>query len=107
MTPETIIGIILIVINIPVGWGGVLFCGYYGQKTGKKIFYILSGIIYALSWGMLSLGIFLCGKQYAKYIIENYVAKYIVPTVIVCICIILVLVIVYRKKIFKKYKKNN
>ena len=75
MTTEIIIGIILILTNVPVGWGGALLCGYYGKKTGKKFFYVLSGSIYILSWGMLSLGVFLCGKQYAKYILENYVTK--------------------------------
>ena len=60
MTIDVIVGIILILINVPVGWGGALVCGYYGQKTGKKIFYVLSAIVYALSWVMLSLGVFLC-----------------------------------------------
>ena len=46
MSVETIIGIILIVTNVPVGWGGALLFGYYGKKTGKKFFYVLSGIIY-------------------------------------------------------------
>ncbi len=101
MSVETIIGIILIVTNVPVGWGGALLFGYYGKKTGKKFFYVLSGIIYLLSWGMLSLGVFLCGKKYAQHIIEKYVE---VPAVIIFIGIILVFV--YRKKIFKKYKKD-
>lgn len=106
MTIETIIGIILIVTNVPVGWGGVLLCGYYGQKTGKRFFYVLSGVIYALSWGMLSLGVYLCGKPYAKYIMETYVTKYICPIVFVSIVIIFVILVVYRKKIFKKYKNE-
>ena len=42
MSIEVIIGIILILINVPFGWGGALICGYYGQKTGKKFFYVLS-----------------------------------------------------------------
>ena len=106
MTLEVIIGIILILINVPFGWGGALICGYYGQKTGKKVFYLLSVIVYALSWVMLSLGVLLCGKKYAEYIIENYVAKYIVPIVIVCVIVALVLIFIYRKKIFKKYKNS-
>ena len=106
MTLEVIIGIILILINVPFGWGGALICGYYGQKTGKKIFYLLSVIVYALSWVMLSLGVLLCGKRYAEYIIENYVAKYIVPIVIVCVIVVLIFIFIYRKKIFKKYKNG-
>ena len=106
MTLEVIIGIILILINVPFGWGGALICGYYGQKTGKKVFYLLSVIVYALSWVMLSLGVLLCGKRYAEYIIENYVAKYIVPIVIVCVIVVLIFIFIYRKKIFKKYKND-
>ncbi len=106
MTLEVIIGIVLILINVPFGWGGALVCGYYGQKTGKKFFYVLSVLVYALSWVVLSVGILLCGKPYAKYIIENYVAKYIVPIVIICIVVSVILIFVYRKKIFKKYKNN-
>ena len=104
MTIELIIGIILIAINVPFGWGGALICGYYGQKTGKKFFYVLSAVVYALSWVMLSVGVLLCGKQYAEYIIENYVVKYIVPIVIVCVVISIILMFVYRKKFFKKDK---
>ncbi len=106
MTLEVIIGIILILINVPFGWGGALICGYYGQKTGKKFFYILSALVYALSWLMLFLGVLLCGKQYAEYIIENYVTKYIVPIVIVSLVVAVVVIFVYRKKIFKKYKDD-
>lgn len=106
MTPEQIIGIILILINVPFGWGGALICGYYGQKTGKKFFYVLSVIIYILSWGMLGAGILLCGKPYAEYIIENYVAKYIVPVVFVTLVIVILFLFIYRKKIFKKYKND-
>ena len=106
MTLEQIIGIILILINVPFGWGGALLCGYYGQKTGKKFFYVLSVVVYILSWVMLSVGVLLCGKPYAEYIIENYVAKYIVPIVVICVIVSVILIFVYRKKIFKKYKNE-
>ncbi|MBQ3833910.1 MAG: hypothetical protein II816_00090 [Elusimicrobia bacterium] len=100
-TTEVIIGIVLIAINVPVGWLGAALFGYYGQKTGKKIFYYLSALVYALSWGILALGVYLCGKDYAKYIIDNYVVKYIIPSVAIILLAIIVLMIVYRKKIFK------
>ena len=106
MTLEVIIGIILIAINVPFGWGGALICGYYGQKTGKKFSYVLSIIVYALSWVMLSVGVLLCGKPYAEYIIENYVVKYIIPIVVICIVVSVMLLLVYRKRIFKKYKND-
>ncbi len=100
-TTEVIIGIILIAINVPVGWLGAALFGYYGQKTGKKIFYYLSALVYAASWGILALGVYLCGKDYAGYIIDNYVVKYIVPMVAMVLLVVIVLMIVYRKKIFK------
>lgn len=106
MTLEIIIGIILIILNVPFGWGGALICGYYGQKTGKKFFYVMSVIIYALSWVMLSVGVLLCGKPYAKYIIDNYVVKYIYPIVFVSLGITIILIFIYRKKIFKKNNKS-
>ena len=106
MTLEQIIGIILILINVPFGWGGALICGYYGQKTGKKFFYVVSVVVYILSWVMLSVGVLLCGKPYAEYIIKNYVAKYIVPVVFVTLVVVIVILFVYRKKIFKKYKNE-
>ena len=105
MSIEVIIGIILILINVPFGWGGALVCGYYGQKTGKKFFYVLSVLVYALSWVMLSVGVFLCGKPYAKYIIDNYVAKFIAPAMFVIVIAAIAVIFVYREKIFKKKKQ--
>jgi len=106
MTAELIIGIILILINVPFGLGGAFICGYYGKKTGKKFFYFLSVVVYAFSWGMLAAGVWLCGRPYAEYIIENYVKKYIVPTVIVSLIFAIIFLFVYRKKIFKNHKND-
>lgn len=105
MSIEVIIGIILILINVPFGWGGALICGYYGQRTGKKFFYVLSVLVYALSWVMLSVGVFLCGKPYAKHIIDNYVAKFIAPAVFFIVIAAIVVIFIYREKIFKKKKQ--
>lgn len=105
LTTEVIIGIILIAINVPVGWLGAVVFGYYGNKTKKKIFYFLSVLVYILSWGILALGIYLCGKEYAQYIIDNYVVKYIVPTVIIILIAAVILSIVYGKKILAKRKE--
>ena len=99
-TTEVIIGIILIAINVPVGWLGAALFGYFAQKTGKRIFYYLAALVYVLSWVMLALGVYLCGREYGQYIIDNYVVKYIAPTVVVLL-VAVILVIVYRKKIFK------
>lgn len=107
MTLEVVIGIILIAINVPFGWFGMLWLGYYGKKTGKKIFYFLSGLVYVLSWIMLSLGVFLCGKPYAKYIIDNYVVKYICPIVFILFFAAVIFLFIYRKKIFYSNGKNS
>jgi hypothetical protein len=43
----------------------MLWLGYYGKKTGKKIYYFLSAAVYVLSWVMMAAGFYLCGKEYA------------------------------------------
>ncbi len=101
---EVVIGIILIAINVPVGWLGAAICGYYGQKTGKMFFYFLSVSVYILSWGILALGVYLCGKEYGQYIIDNYVVKYIVPMVTAILVVAVILLMVYGKKLFARRK---
>jgi len=96
MTQKTIIGILFLVLNIPFGWFGAALCVYLGKKYNKKFYYFLSVIVYALSWLMLVAGIYLCGKDYAKTIFENYVSKYIYPISISCLVIIALIYIINK-----------
>ncbi|WP_413853517.1 hypothetical protein [Candidatus Ruminimicrobium bovinum] len=99
MSQKLIIGIILLILNVPFGWFGAGICVYYGKKYNKKFYYFLSAIIYGLSWVMLFTGIYLCGKDYAEIIFDNYVSKYIYPIMIICLIVFVTVYIV--KKIRK------
>ncbi|MEA5000455.1 MAG: hypothetical protein VB017_01055 [Endomicrobiaceae bacterium] len=100
MTFEIIAGIVLLIINIPFGWFGMLWLGYYGKKTGKKIYYFLSAAVYVLSWVMMAAGFYLCGKEYAGVIMQ-YIKHYIYPAVIL-ITAVFAIILIMRKR-----NKNN
>ncbi len=90
-------GIILIIINVPLGWAGLFLFGYYGKKTGKKIYYVLSVATYVISWIMAAVGVYLCEEKYAKYIFANYIIKFIYPVMFIII-IVLIALYFYKKK---------
>ena len=56
-------GMVLLLTNNVVGWLGLIGGSYFGKKTGKKIFLAAGTGLYALSWGMLALGVYLAGPQ--------------------------------------------
>lgn len=57
------IGCILLVINQPIGWGGMVFFNSIALKY-HNVFYSYIGVgIYGLSWAMLGLGVLLAGPQ--------------------------------------------
>lgn len=105
MSLETEIGVILLAINIPFGWFGLVWFGYCGKKTGRKIYYFLSGLTYAVSWLMLAGGIYLCGKDYADYIINDYVIKFVYPFLAAAMICLFAVALVRRKKKNAVYKK--
>jgi len=57
------IGVVFLVINIPLGYGGIALAAYMVAKTGNKSYLALGGIIYGLSWGMFFLGAYLAGPE--------------------------------------------
>ena len=66
------IGIILLVTNQPIGWGGMIIANALALKH-HNIFYTYLGFgIYALSWGMLGLGVLLAGQQGKIWLKEIY-----------------------------------
>lgn len=70
-----IIGMLLLLTNQPVGWGGVAVCAYAAKRSGKKCYYAYGTVIYILSWGMVGLGVVLAGPEgvvIAKQIIKRY-----------------------------------
>ncbi|MDD3064695.1 MAG: hypothetical protein PHI20_05205 [Endomicrobiaceae bacterium] len=105
MTPDVIIGIILLFINVPFGLGGFIYFVYIGRKYKNKIYYYIAFLTYLISWVMLFAGVFLCGETYSKFIIEKYVVKY-TYLIIALILTILAFIYFFRKQIFKKLLKN-
>jgi hypothetical protein len=61
------IGLILVAINVPVGWGGAAVCAYFSIRAAsaseRAAWGTASAVVYGLSWGMLFLGIVLAGKE--------------------------------------------
>lgn len=57
------IGVIFLIINIPLGYGGFALAVYLVAKTGNKSYLALGGIIYTVSWGILFLGAYLAGPE--------------------------------------------
>jgi len=85
LTPRFITGMILLVTNQPVGWGGIIYFSYLAKKTGKKIYIALGTVIYAVSWGMLALGAVLAGPE-GLAIVKDTTKKYgwkLLPVVLI------------------------
>jgi hypothetical protein len=61
------IGIILLVTNQPFGWGAMLICNAIAIHRHNTLFFFLGIGAYALSWGMLGLGLLLAGPEGIKY----------------------------------------
>ena len=66
-SPKFWIGIILLIINQPLGWGAVLICNALMIKKQNAIFSFLGIGAYALSWVILGLGLLLAGPEGIKY----------------------------------------
>lgn len=59
------IGALMLVLNIPFGWGGALTCAIIAARSAKPDFWcVVSGVIYAISWLMLALGVLLTDKEF-------------------------------------------
>lgn len=102
MTLKIIIGIILLLINVPIGWLGLTYFVCYGQKTKKRFYYLIAFLVYVFSWIMLGIGVYLCGEKYSKLILNNPIIKYAIPIIL----IIIIIYIIYNfKKTVSKSKK--
>jgi hypothetical protein len=58
-----LLGVILLAMNQPFGWGAVVVCTVLAVKTHRPMFYLMGPGGYALSWGMLGLGVASAGPQ--------------------------------------------
>ena len=61
------IGIILLITNQPLGWGAMLIWNAIAIDKSNALFSFLGIGTYALSWGMVGLGLLLAGPEGIKY----------------------------------------
>lgn len=66
-SPRFWLGAALLCLNQPIGWGGVAFFSYLAVRRGKKLYHLFGILCYALSWGLLALGVWLAGKEGLAY----------------------------------------
>jgi hypothetical protein len=92
--PEMLVGIVLLLINVPLGWIGLVWFAGRAKKTGKKFFYFIGLGIYGLSWALMALGIFLCGKDFAY----DFIAKYRFQTIIATLLLLIIILLLYKRK---------
>ncbi|HPZ07515.1 MAG TPA: hypothetical protein PL110_05340 [Candidatus Eremiobacteraeota bacterium] len=60
------LGLLLLIANFPIGYGGLAISTGIGAKTGENFWYLLAGGFYALSWIMMGAGILLAGPEGVK-----------------------------------------
>ncbi|MBD3288423.1 hypothetical protein GF337_06425 [candidate division KSB1 bacterium] len=56
-------GILLIILNYPVGFIGVVLSGTVAVKTHNSVYYAYGAGLYGISWFMFGLGAFLSGPE--------------------------------------------
>jgi len=57
------IGIILLVINPPMGWLGFIIAAYLTARFGRSIYFLWAMVLYGITWGMSGIGIILAGPR--------------------------------------------
>ena len=56
-------GVSLLLLNVPFGYGGLAVAAALATWSGNGRWLWLGGACYAASWGMLGLGLLLCGRK--------------------------------------------
>ena len=56
---HTWLGLLLVALNVPVGWGGAAVCVFIAANYDLPSFYSISALTYLSSWLMLGLGLLL------------------------------------------------
>ena len=64
------VGVLLLVLNVPFGYGGVAACTAFAlaRKQSCWCWLLLGGGMYGLSWLMLGVGLLLTGAEGIDYI---------------------------------------
>lgn len=60
-------GIILLMTNQPIGWGAMAVCNIIAIERRDIFFTYLGFALYALTWGMLGVGVLLAGPEGVRY----------------------------------------
>jgi len=99
-----ITGMVLLIINVPVGLIGLGFGAFMAKKTGKTIYYPIGTGIYILSWLMLGAGVWLAGEKglalVKAFSVQHAWIKFVAPLVVSGI--IIYAIIAYLRKRSKK-----
>ncbi len=56
-------GIVLLALNVPLGWGGGAFCVFFAGWTRDKNWLTAALWVYGCSWLILGLGFLLAGRS--------------------------------------------
>ena len=57
------IGVILLIINPPIGWIGFAVGGYFAAKYHNPKYLGIATVVYAITWGMAGAGVLLAGPR--------------------------------------------
>ena len=71
-------GVILLIVNPPIGWIGFILGGYLSAKYNSPKYMGIATIVYAITWGMAGAGIILAGPRgvtLAKNVFKKAFAK--------------------------------
>ena len=63
LSPMAFTGLVLLEINVPFGWGGAAICEAMAVRSGDHRWAVAGVAVYALSWGMVGLGLLMAGRQ--------------------------------------------
>ncbi|MCP4400803.1 MAG: hypothetical protein GY801_26310 [bacterium] len=61
------IGGLLLLVNSLFGWGALAFCSLLAIRTEFTLFYLIGLLLYALSWILLGVGLYLTGSEGFRY----------------------------------------
>jgi len=61
------IGLVLLVANVPIGYGGMAAGAVFSGITRKPIGLAFGAACYALSWAMMALGLVMAGPEGSRY----------------------------------------
>jgi hypothetical protein len=98
-----IAGALLLATNQLFGWCGAAICYKVGKQCGNSKYYALGTLLYAVSWGMLFLGLALAGPD-GIALIKVYSRSY-GWTLVLSVLAILLLITLYVLNYNRKKKK--